>query len=217
MHHAWLQGVYDDYRRGDPEAVRGVRELQRRVSVGCACERDVAVLKGLDQVHASVGCTFVGQAPQSLDAADVYISDATLQTLLDLIAQARRPPSVNLMTAGTSPLRSVQRRMHGGAGKGVGPMTVAGWYDQGPFFGKGAGGAASRGGATARASAPMTHSSTSHASSFHPGSNHHGTRHHPGGGFASWIGPWGIWPDDCYLDVYGRIWCWGAWGWQVVG
>ena len=214
MNYGWLQGVYQDYRRGDPETVRGVKELQRRVSVGCCWPRDVAVLKGLDQVHAVA----VSGAYPVVGAEDVRLSDATLQTLLDLIAQARRPPSVNLLTAGTSPLRRQGRQGQGqGQGQGAGVMgtTVAGWYDQGPFFGKGAGGG-SHGGTPGHA-APL-HAMVSHPSG-HPSGHpfvRHGTRHHPGGGFASWIGPWGIWPDDCYLDVYGRIWCWGPYGWQVV-
>lgn len=210
----WLQGVYGDYRRGDRETIAGVKELQRRVAIGCASPRDVSVLKGLDAVHGMV----VGQGPAPDLEGSIAISDALLQRLLDLVAQARRPASVNLLTAGTSPMRR-----HGGT-------TIAGYYDQGPYFGahgggggmtaaRGGGGGFSRGGAAARAASAPAMASPSHAASFRPGGggHGHGVRHRPGGGFASWIGPWGVWPDDCYLDVYGRIWCWGPWGWQVVG
>lgn len=210
MDYRWLQGVYDDYRRGDPETMAGVRALQRKVAIGCASPRDVSVLKGLDAVHGMV----VGQDKPADAEASVFISDTTLRALLDLVAQARRPASVNLLTAGTSPMRR-----HGGT-------AISGYYDNGPFFGAPAhgggggargGGGFSRGGAAARAPSAPTTSSPSRAMSFHPGGGHgHGVRHRPGGGFASWIGPWGIWPDDCYLDVYGRIWCWGPYGWQVV-
>jgi hypothetical protein len=194
MHHPWLHQLYHEYRQGSPDAVAGVRTLQRRVQVGCACPRDVAILKGLDGVHASIGQDIPS------DRENIVIDQQTMAYLLDLVAQARRPAPLNRQLTGTASLR------HRGG------MTVAGW----PAFGASHGGF-SRGGAAARAVSPgagPVHTSTAMT---HPSQQHHGLdfrRRGGGGGGWGWGWPWG-WGNDCVWDQYGRVWCWTPYGWQV--
>lgn len=189
MNQAWLYQVYEDHRRGYPEAVAGVRELQRKVSVGCATSRDVAVLQGLDRIR-------IGQEPEPLMTSAPALSFETLQELLSLIVMARRPAAINQLTAGTSPMRTM--RAHGGGGR----ASISGINDLGPFFGKGGGGGGGGG-----------HGGGGHGG--HGGGFHHGGGFRRGGG--GWWGPgWGWGGDQCYLDAYGRIWCWTAYGWQLL-
>lgn len=193
MHHPWLNQLYHEYRRGYPEAVAGVKTLQRRVAIGCASPRDVSILKGLDQVHGSVqvyGDRF-GQAPLQL-SEPVSLDSGTLSTLLDLIAKARRPASVNQRTATSMTL--AQRRQHGG-----GRAQISGL---GPYVGRGGGGGHGGGG---------------HGGGGHDG--HGGGGFHRGGGFVPGGGWWTVptyWPsDNCVVDAYGRVWCLTASGWVL--